>query len=330
MPRLLDAGRPVAFFANGTGDHLLNLPALRALADLFKGRLRLICMEGSRAAFFGDLPLDDAIEAHMWSEGGTRHFDAPTLARQIGACDLLLSLNPWHSSSVDRLLAELAPAFSIGFFPVYDEMLPRDYSKHSAELAFDVPLRIAAGINVESFSAEPLWPLEVRQAAAAIRAEIPARMRVLAVHADTKADKMWPADRWRELFERLLTRRRNLIVLVLGREQLGLDVCSDGERVIPCMGLPLTVSLALVGLTDIFIGIDSCVLHAADLARVPGVGLFGPTNPAEFGFRFAPHRHVSGVGDMGAITVDMVEAAFEHLWAATRARPASCETVEAS
>lgn len=330
MLSLLDASRPVVFFANGTGDHLLNLPALRAVAALFEGRLRLVCMEGARAAFFDDLPLGEAIETHMWSEGGTRHFDALALARRIGACDLFLSLNPWHSSSVDGLLSALAPAFSVGFFPAYNVMLPRDYSKHSAELAFDLPLWVATGIDIERFSAEPRWPLEARRWAGAIRAEIPAEMRVLAVHADTKAEKMWPADRWRELLDRLLTRRRDLIVLVLGCESLGLDTCGKSDRVIPCMGLPLTASLALGGLADVFIGIDSCVLHAVDLARVPGVGLFGPTSPAEFGFRFAQHRHVAGAGDMQAITVDMVEAAFEHLWADTRARSVLRETVGAT
>ncbi len=59
-------------------------------------------------------------------------------------------------------------------------------------------------------------------------------------------------------------------------------------------------------------GIDSCMLHAADLARVPGVGLYSPTQPAIWGFRFAPHRHVYG-GTMADISVDDVFSAMESL-----------------
>jgi len=40
--------------------------------------------------------------------------------------------------------------------------------------------------------------------------------------------------------------------------------------------------------------IDSCTLHVADLFRVPGLGLFGPSSCTEYGFRFAPHRHICG------------------------------------
>ena len=39
---------------------------------------------------------------------------------------------------------------------------------------------------------------------------------------------------------------------------------------------------------DLFLGIDSCFLHAADLFRIAGIGLFGPTDPFRFGFRLSP------------------------------------------
>jgi len=54
------------------------------------------------------------------------------------------------------------------------------------------------------------------------------------------------------------------------------------------------------------------MLHAADLARVPGVGLFGPTHPATWGFRFAPHRHLARSA-MADITAQDVLDAMEDL-----------------
>ena len=43
------------------------------------------------------------------------------------------------------------------------------------------------------------------------------------------------------------------------------------------------------------------MLHAADLFNVPGVGLFGPTSSAEFGFKFSRHHHVQADGTMDTI-----------------------------
>ena len=41
------------------------------------------------------------------------------------------------------------------------------------------------------------------------------------------------------------------------------------------------------------------------------VGLFGPTDPKEFGFRVGPHRHVYGHGAMTSISVADVVGAVE-------------------
>src|SRR5215207_2776865 len=124
----LDAQRPVVIFSNGIGDHLLNFPALRALAALFPGRLTLLCSTGAGQTFFSRLPLRAVIEADMQRAEGGKSFDAESLARAVVPCDLLLSLNPWHSGSMDRLIALLEPEQSIGYFPAFQVSLPRDYS----------------------------------------------------------------------------------------------------------------------------------------------------------------------------------------------------------
>jgi ADP-heptose:LPS heptosyltransferase len=69
--------------------------------------------------------------------------------------------------------------------------------------------------------------------------------------------------------------------------------------------------MGLVGEADLFVGVDSCMLHVADLFRVPGVGLFGPTRPRQWGFRFGLHRHVVTEGDMSEIREDEVLGALE-------------------
>jgi hypothetical protein len=44
LTRELQWRSPTAFIVNGIGDHLIALPAMRALGSLLEGRLRLICL----------------------------------------------------------------------------------------------------------------------------------------------------------------------------------------------------------------------------------------------------------------------------------------------
>jgi aryl-alcohol dehydrogenase-like predicted oxidoreductase len=73
---------------------------------------------------------------------------------------------------------------------------------------------------------------------------------------------------------------------------LTVDAATVPDRFLHGLALPLDCALALTTVADLFVGVDSCFLHAADLARVAAVGLFFATNPVEFGLRWSARRHV--------------------------------------
>jgi ADP-heptose:LPS heptosyltransferase len=307
--RLPEAQRPVLLFRNGLGDHLTSLPAVRALATMFAGRLSLVCAVGSHHTFFRGLPFLDVVELPF--ERG--QFDV-TRVPATPDCDLLLSLNPWHSASVDALLARLRPAHSIGFYPAFATALARDFTKHTVHLAFDVVRAIRPGIRLERFASAPGLSPGARIFARRVGQKLPPGARVLAVHAESAAaEKTWPLPQWREFIARFLDANPGFYVITLGVEDRDLGIGPTRRRVIPACGLPFLSSLALLARADLFAGIDSCLLHAADLFRVPGVGIFGPTSPAEFGFLFARHRHVGGGCATAAVPVADVLAATADL-----------------
>jgi ADP-heptose:LPS heptosyltransferase len=313
---LRNARNPVVIFSNGIGDHLLNLPALRALAGLFPRRLTLLCNTGARRTFFSDLPLRAVVQADMQQGSAGKVFDAEALAQVLAPCDLLLSLNPWHSSSVDRLIALLHPEQSIGYFPAFQITLPRDYGKHSAELAFDMPRIFDSSLQLDDFAKPPTFSASHRDQAKRIRDVFPAELRVMTVHADTRAEKMWTSARFARLLNLFVSRHPEFIVFVIG--PTAPDFVSDCAKhpVYSCCGLSIATAMCLVAASDLFLGVDSCMLHAADLFRVPGVGLFGPTSCDEWGFRFGPGRHVCGEGSMENITEDAVLKALDDILAA--------------
>src|SRR5207249_9750826 len=85
------------------------------------------------------------------------------------------------------------------------------------------------------------------------------------------------------------------------------------HRVFPITG-SLETMFVLLRYANLFLGVDSCCLHAADVFRVPGVALFGPTDPCRWGFRMSPHgRHVCGNGSMEAIQREAVVDALQEI-----------------
>ncbi len=313
MSSPLEAQRPVALFANGIGDTILSLPALRALAALFPHRLSLICNRGAYRLCLSEISICGVVEPWKEDADGSREFRLTEVADATSGCDLFLSLVPWHSKSVKALLEILSPKLTIGFFPDFDIVLPRDYSKHSADLTFDLPKHLEPSLVLEDYAAPPQFPLQAQREARQLLAPIPPSLRLLAIHTDTLREKMWAHDRFVAVLDIFLERHSDFLVLAVGSIHQPLDTGRHGDRVIPCYGLTLPVSCCLVNQADLFLGVDSCMLHVADLCRVPGVGLFGPTSSDEFGFRFTQHRHVCANRAMDAISVDAVIEALESL-----------------
>jgi hypothetical protein len=313
-PAFRSARRPALFLWNGIGDHFLSLPAVRAIAGLFPGRLTVIGQRGIGRTIFHGIRFKKFCDVAMAGDAGSqRQFDADSLARRVGRCDLLISLNPWQSPPVDRLLARLAPESSIGFFREFERRVTLDRAKHSADLTFDIVRALDPTRNIDAFAQAPRFAPRFVQQAARVRRAFPAGCRVLAVHAETRRQKMWPARRFVSLLDSFLERQPDFLAVVVGSSDLGLDRGRHGRRVIPVHGLPLATSALLVGSADLFVGIDSSMLHAADLFRVPGVGLFGPTSPAEWGFRFSRHRHLRARGRMSTLSENRVLEALEEL-----------------
>src|SRR5260370_30021949 len=295
--RLLAARYPFAMFSMAIGDHLTTLPALRALAESFNGRLSLICNKGARETFFSDIPLRAIYEIQnktiSFSESDSTlpvsiRFDVDSLVKQIEECDLFISLNGWHSPSVDDLRGRLSVADSIGFFSSFQIQLPYNHDTHVIDTKFQIPQYLKPSLRLEAYSGVPAVPREIRQWAQAWRAQLPSEVKVLAVHAETRPERMWPIERFVRTLAKFLGNHPHVIILAVGTKDLGLGKIEFSQRIVSCYNLPLPYAMSLVGVADLFIGVDSSMLHVADLFLVPGRGLFGTSSYSETGFRFSP------------------------------------------
>lgn len=317
----LQARRPAVCFVANIGDALLTLPTLRALGEMFAAPITLIC---PKVVF--DLCFREVSHLHVDTTGlpltgpqplpgaPLRAIDHATLAAQIGAVDVFIDTLTWNSLSrttIRPLVDRLAPTTTIGFSTRsgYDVVVPKGQC-HAADVTFRLARLFDSSLRIENY-AQPL-PLQATALAQArsIRATVPAGTKVLAVHADTNwAEKRWPATRFIDLLDRFLSRHRDFVAWIVGMGHEELNVGRERDRIFSYLGLPLDVAVGMVAHADLFLGVDSAMLHAADLSRVAGVGLFGPTRSATWGFRFGPHRHI----DRDTMADITAEAALEAL-----------------
>lgn len=277
--------KAVVVFTDGVGDHLMTLPAVRALATLFPDQLHVMCEGRLSHLLYGDLPLAGVVAGRL-----------PEMKRipaALAACDVLISLNDWNSTAFDCAVERLRPQTTIGFDRGMTMRLPFNPRRHAAEMAFDVVRALRPDLSLHDFA----WPLPLPRAcdreAARTLAVIPRSSRILAVHAETSPRKCIPRSAWRQILRGFLkSAPDDWRVLVLGLGDEGLARSDAHHRIVSCHGLPLGPTFALIKRADLFVGIDSSMLHAADIQKVPGVGLFGPTDPSRWGFAFARHEHV--------------------------------------
>lgn len=302
-------------FSNGLGDHFIVLPAIRALAKLFEGRLTLITEELSHTeVIFQEVPFK---KIHRTEHFNNSDFDAEKLAEELTTYDAVISINPWLANGrINRLLELLAPeVMAVGFYPCFPHCVPFNDHIHHADLAFSIPLYFDDTLKIEDFIYPPSLPQQVENIPGVFKAQIPEGCRILVVHTDTKEDKMWEKKHFVEVLNQLLEHHADLGIVVVGMELLDLSTCRFKERVMHFDNVPFEVSWGVVSCADYFLGIDSVFLHVADLYQIPLVALFKDDSHEKFGVRFARHAHVvSATGKMEDIEVDKVVSTINEVF----------------
>ncbi len=105
----------------------------------------------------------------------------------------------------------------------------------------------------------------------------------------------WPRDAWISLVQELKARGLGCIIQIGTGKHVQLGTVQDAalpDIVSWVDQLTLEESIALISQADLFMGIDSGLLHAAAAMRTPAIGIFGATSPQ---FRFSKDSSCSFV-----------------------------------
>ena len=306
---------PTVMLLNGRGDYLLNLPALRALGEAFDQRWTLVAMKDAHRLILSELDVARVIEPPFKKIGRGPEFDAAALAAEIGETPAFISLNPWHTDSMSRLLTKLRTDFRVGFDEAFDLEIPLDFTKHTMDLAFDTVKPFNPQERLERHVQPPRFAPQHEALASSIAGQLSHAPLVVGIHGDTLERKMWGPAKFSRLLRWLWATEPDCVVLDLGLLPAVSPELLQDPRYIHLEQLILPAAFALVRYLDAFVGIDSCFLHAADFYRIPTVALFGPTDVHEFGLRLGgPGRHVNAPR-MADIRAESVIAALKELLA---------------
>lgn len=166
--------------------------------------------------------------------------------------------------------------------------------------------RLAAQALGYALDGPPRWRLVAPPPAA-----LPRGPFVVAVHATSRASKLWPEDRWRALLQGLAG--AGLAILLpwgsdderARSERLAAGI--DGASVPPRQSLRAWAGM--LARAELVVGVDTGLVHLAAALQVPTIALFTATDPAGAGVAIAgPHaRDLGGNGTLPSL--DDVRAA---------------------
>lgn len=276
----------VVFFANGIGDFLVALPAMRALR---RQAQRLVYIGANSQVDYlcrREVEPDEmySIEVRDDGAGGKKVIYDDQYLKGNQGC-VFFSLCTWFDESIIELAEKCSATTSIGLFDGFDKH-PEKREAHYCDQLFSL-------VELGCGDVGPIgcwaFPLDTEQEWNILRSHIEpvARYRILSVHLETLSQKSVELRAVRPLVEKLWE---------LGGYDLGFVISERpvaSEIPFPnCMafgGASLALAFAVTSKSHVFIGADSCLLHVADLCRIPSVALFRNSDPKEFGPRFSPN-----------------------------------------
>jgi heptosyltransferase-2 len=265
-------GRILVVRGGAIGDFILTLPALAALRKQFR-------------------------RAHLEVLG---YPQIASLAKLAGYADEVRSIEARplagffaRKGELDKALGEHFGTFNIVVSYLYDpdEIFRENVARCSKAQFIAGPYRPdeTQRIHATDVFLKPLERLAIFRAdpVPCIRISTEGEERasgMLALHPGSGSEnKNWPKEHWEELLAEIATKTRWRILLIGGEADearlQGLSSIVPIERLQIAVHRPLTELATRLARCDAFVGHDSGITHLAAAVGLPGLALWGETNP---------------------------------------------------
>ena len=292
----LDPGEILVAMLLPIGDTLLATPALGALRRRFPLAKITVLASRSNAGILKDNPSFDQLV--VVDEHGSRH-RMVRMAKRLSELrqvkyDLVINLSP--VSSIALMMAGIYQKALHVEMPLLWWLIGGHSTRYRARHAVDHYLNAVAPILEQPLTDEERRPhvyLTSRDRSAARRKlqewQLSPADLIVTMHVGGEGfngRKQWAPERFAAVANHLIEKLNAQIVLIGGAADAPL--CAEVAALVPrCITnaagkTSLKESAALIELSAIFVGNDSCPLHIAAAVNTPAVGIFGPSNWEQF------------------------------------------------
>ncbi|MBN2120962.1 MAG: lipopolysaccharide heptosyltransferase II [Candidatus Omnitrophica bacterium] len=276
--------RVLIVFPNWIGDCLMATPALRALKENKKSSFIGIIVHERVSDIFKNSPFVDRI---IESNFPKNIFGKLSLISKISRekFDTVFLLKPSFTKSFVCKVSGIKDI--VGFKSKKFTFINKPIEPAEADVhKMDYYLRLLekSGLKVEKKKSEFFLSDQERKQAQAFLKDLPLKKFRIAVHPRANWDlKMWPAERFASLCDRLIE-DLECCLIITGTKQ-DLDLCSRigglmvNKPYILAGKTNLRELAALLKEVDLFISPDTGIMHLAASINTPLIALFGATSP---------------------------------------------------
>jgi ADP-heptose:LPS heptosyltransferase len=272
--------RIATFHLNGLGDLLFTLPALHALRESFPGAKIHAIVRPALAPLLHDSPFVD--EILLRPKGGLQNQTALMLQLRSRRIDLCVAFS--QSRNTTMLAWGSGAPMRIGYEGAKMESLlthhvPKDIAPYTIETHLDIVRALGCPAYQQDYRGLLHLPTAAYTTADALLAEagISGPFIVAACEASLRRGiKEWPVEHWASALDQLAARWP---VVLVGTQQTQ-SVSTLMKRPVVDLGgrTDLNSLAALCARAQLFIGIDSGVLHLAAAMETPVIGIYGPSD----------------------------------------------------
>ena len=298
------------------GDFIVTLPTLRLLRERWPdARIELLGHPTLVEPALGRYYLDGARSV---DHGPLSAFFTPRAVLDpswmdwFGGFDLILSYFYDPDQLFEHNLRRCDPGRLLTLNPRVPENFGAPAARYFAEIVRDINLELGP------VAASELFPSAADiESARSFLTGLPPGTQLVAIHPGSGGEgKIWAADHWGELGQRLARRFPGVTLLLVegvadAEPARQMAAAWKGLPLVRAKMLPLAMLAAVLREARLYLGHDSGVTHLAAAARndLPVIALFGPTDPATW----APPREGVKVLRKDTrrvdVTVDEVEEA---------------------
>ncbi len=275
---------------NWIGDCVMSLPAVRALKVLMPEAEILIITKAHLSSIYKNIPeISEIIEIPQGKRSGT-FLSLIRILRSYRIREGILLTNSFRSALIMRLSGVRNLT---GYSKDLRGLMLRKKKKFNGKSihqirSYNMLIELYLERKVGDFPNSLFFSEKEKESALNILKDngFAGNNKLIGISpaAAYGPSKEWPVNNFAELIQTVSREVANTKFVIFGsvkdEEKIKRIIDSVSEKVIVITGsYSLREAITIISFCDVFVGNDSGLLHTADGAGVPSIGIFGPTSP---------------------------------------------------